>query len=521
MASSAKILPHPATVNRAYEGAGAYSALTSWTSFSAPPDVDIHAALRALRARSRESAQNDDHMSYFLTLVESNVIGLQGIAVQARPKLLSGKFDKRLAGRIELEWTRQCKRGAWDCTGQLSRTAFDQLGVRTTAQDGEVLIRLHEGDPESPTGFSVELIDAETLDIDYNAVLPNGNVVRMGVEMTRRRRPVAYWLFSEPANPWGGYGSTYSASQRTRVPADEIIHVYLPHWVWGSRGVPWARTALRRMKMLSGYEEAAITAARMAAVKGAKYVASPDADPRQGMNGAPGPDGQFAQEVRPGQIEQVPWGWDLQALDWSWPNTEHGEFCSAALRGIACGLGIDFASVSNDLREANYSSMRHGALNSRDLWMRLQGWWIEWVSEPIYRRWVAYAIRTGRIAQVNGETLSLDRIEALSEAVYQGRRWPWVDPLKDLQASQLAVNLRTRSISSIIRESGLEPEDVWTELAEDFETLARLKIAPVAAADPPGASGPVPGAPPEAPEAPEDPALSTDPKDPEEAPPDA
>lgn len=474
--SAARVLPHPAALRRAYESAGTPAALPNWVTAARPPDADIYAGLRALRARSREAAQSDDHMVYFLGLVEANVIGSTGIQVDPRPKRAGGTLDRRTAKALETAWARQCKRGTWDATGQLSRLAFETLGVRTAAQDGEVLIRIHEDDRESPTGFSVELIDAEALDVDYNVPLPNGNVIRMGVEMTPRRRPVAYHLFSEPAHLWG-YAATYSAAQRVRVPASDIIHVYLPHWVWGSRGVPWARTALRRLRMLGGYEEAAITAARVAAAKSAAYVAQPDAPPPStGPGGEPQPDGSFAQAVEPGGIEQVPYGWDLKALDWGWPNTQHGEFCKAALRGIACGLGVSYNALANDLEGVNYSSLRSGALHERDLWMRLQAWWIEWVTVPLYQRWAAHAIRYGLVSMANGQPLPIDRMDLLTEATFQGRRWPWVDPLKDGQANQLAIKSRTRSISSIIRESGGEPEEVWTELAEDLETLARLGI---------------------------------------------
>jgi lambda family phage portal protein len=230
------------------------------------------------------------------------------------------------------------------------------------------------------------------------------------------------------------------------------------------------------MKMLGGYEEAAITAARMAAAKSAKYVATPDADPLTMPNGERRPDGVFAQGVEPGQIEQVPYGYDLQPLDWQWPNTDHGDFVKAALRGIACGLGVSYNALANDLEGVNYSSLRQGALAERDLWMRLQTWWIEWVSEPLYRRWCAYAIRSGRVTRQNGVSLPLDQLDALTEASFQGRRWPWVDPLKDLQANELALKLRTKSVSAIIRESGHEPEDVWDELANDEQKLAALGI---------------------------------------------
>ncbi len=474
----AKVLKHPASkptsIRRAFESAGMPAALSQWISSALPPDVDIRAGLRALRARSREAAQCDDHAKYFLRLVEANIVGPHGIGIQARPRLASGSEDKRMAKQIEAELAIQSRRGIWDSSGQLSRVTFDRLGVRTVAMDGEALIRIHEFDPDSETGFSVELIDAEALDVDYNDTLPGGNVIRMGVEMTSRRRPVAYHFFREPAQPFSGYSSGYQASERIRVPASDIIHVYLPEWVWGSRGVPWMHTALRRMRMLSGYEEAAITAARSAAVKSAAYVATPDHNPDVSPTGAE----QFTQDLSPGAMEIVPPGWDLKPLDWGWPTTDHEHFVRGSLRGIASGLGVSYNALANDLTAVNFSSLRQGALTERDMWMQLQSWWIEWVVQPIYERWLAYAVKSGRIARGNGAIVSVDRLPSLSHATFQGRRWPWVDPEKDIGANTESVALRVKSVSQIIREQGDDPDEVWSELASDIERLKRLGIEP-------------------------------------------
>lgn len=478
--TTAKVLTHPTFTSRAFESAGLHPALSRWISAATPPDNDIRSALRQIRARARDAAQNDDHMRTFLRMVEANVVGRTGIQVQAKPRRVNGKVDQTAARAIEEAWAEQCARGAWDITGQHSRDGADRLGVRTVAQDGEVLIRIHEGDPEAPTGFACELIDPEALDFDYSADLANGNTVRMGVEMTRRRRPVAYWLFAES----GALHADYRNAERMRVPASDLLHVYLPEWVWASRGIPWAATALRRMKMLSGYEEAAITAARAAALKSAVYTFQEWANPEQLPAGVKLSDGRLVQDLNVGGTEIAPYGMDLKPLDWQWPNTDHGDFCKEALRGIAGGLGVTYNGLANDLEGVNFSSLRQGALSERELWMQLQEWWIDWVTRPLYQRWLAYALRTGRIGRRTVEPYAMDRYQALSTATYQGRRWPWVDPVKDIEAARAAVALGTRSVSDIIRESGRDPDEVWEELRTDLTTLRAMGLGPTDAPKP-------------------------------------
>ncbi|WP_295432090.1 hypothetical protein, partial [uncultured Thiodictyon sp.] len=115
--------------------------------------------------------------------------------------------------------------------------------------------------------------------------------------------------------------------------------------------------------------------------------------------------------------------------------------------------------------------MRQGALSERELWMRLQDWWIEWVTKPIYRRALAHALRSGRLLRRNGDPYPLERLDSLTQVTAQGRRWPWVDPLKDMQSNRESVALGVRSISDIIRESGRDPEEVWAELGDDYRQM--------------------------------------------------
>lgn len=475
--ASAKVLQHPATTERAFNAAAPHPALVGWVTGSNPSDADIRAGLRTARARSRNSAQNDDHMRLFLRLVESNLIGRTGVSVQAQPRRASGAIDESLAARIEDAWAEQCERGAWTLCGQHSRHGADRLLARLSAQDGESLYRIHEGTSASPTGFGIELIDAEALDLDYSERLSNGNVVRMGVEMTRRRRPVRYHLLEEPQEP---YSSSYRAgsSRRVAVSADDIVHLYLPEWAWQSRGMPWGITAIRRMAMLEGYEDAAITAARMAASKAAQYRWEEWANPDQVPPGYKDADGQPKQEITGGEIDLPPHGLYLSGIDWQWPNTDHGDFAKEALRGIASGLGVGYNTLANDLEGVNYTSLRYGSAVERDLWMMLQDWYIEWSVKPIYRRWLAFMVRSGRLRRANGAALDLSRIRDLHHATFQPRRWPAVDPLKDEQSALMAVLLRRRSISSLIRQDGSDPDEVWAELARDLEKLNQAGMPP-------------------------------------------
>ena len=97
--------------------------------------------------------------------------------------------------------------------------------------------------------------------------------LKMGVEVDKYDRPVAYHLYKD--HP---YDRVYLAqAQHIRVPADEIIHAYLPQRAEQTRGVSLVATAMANVKMLNGYLEAEIVAARVGASK-MGFFTSPDGD---------------------------------------------------------------------------------------------------------------------------------------------------------------------------------------------------------------------------------------------------
>ena len=454
---------------RAWKGGQSTSLLPGWANYSRPIDVDLRYNLPLLRSRAREQSQNNDHVKHFISLLVANVIGPQGITLQAKPRLKSGQPDVRGADAVEAAWLDWQRRGTCDATGTLSWRDVCRIVMACMVRDGEALLRKLPG--YGPGGFAVQLIDPETLDLRYNEDRKT-TVVRLGVELDAWRRPVAYWLRSEP----GANMQSYETSERVRIQASEIVHAYLPEWVWQTRGVPWIATALTRLHHLSEYEEAELVAARAGAEKPGHYKKTMDA------GGSVGTDkdleGQLIDDVRKGEYGILPPGWDFQLDNPTHPTQQFPDFVQAILRGISSGLGVNYNTLSNDLEGVNYTSLRHGALTERAIYMMVQEWYIESVQDVVYRAWLDNALRLGMITSITGATVPYDRLPELRRAHWQARRWAWVDPLKDIQAAKEAITLRTRSVSEIIREQGREPEEVWKELSSDIETMRKLGIEP-------------------------------------------
>lgn len=476
-----------------------------WPVYTRPIDVDLRYGLGPLRHRSRHEAQNNDIAKAFLRLMKVNVLGDHGIGLQSMARTRGGQPARRERQALERAWQRFNRLGHYEVTGAWSGADVDELLLDSAARDGEALLRLVPG-WDNEFRFAVQVIDPEQLDVNHNEDLGGNRAVVMGVEIDEWRRPRAYYLRKTPLV---AHLSDGVRGDRVRVPAEEIIHAYLPEWVYQTRGVPWMHTALSTLHHTDGYVEAAVVAARKGASAMLFYAQDPDADPMvDTTTGAPQAGalgsgataaGDLVEEFEPGTAHLLPPGVTPHAVDPTFPNVDHGPFVKALLRWFASGTGVGYNPLANDYEGVNYTSLRAAALTDRDAYKRIQRWFIEHIKQRVFEAWLEQAVMVGAIAGLRPMPEE-QRIDQLGDVRWQPRRWDWVDPAKDLQAAAQAVALRTRSISSIIRERGDDPDEVWEELAEDARRLEEIGLTPaqalatMASAAPPPPDGDPPDA---------------------------
>lgn len=469
-------------VRRSFSGAQVSRLTQSWTAGQVSLDVDLNNHLRRLRNRSRDLAQNNEFARGWLHSVRTNLIGPQGISLQVRARENDGRLDQAANTLIEERYAAAGQAGQWDVTGRLSRAEGERLIAESVARDGEVLIRKVRGYRRDQP-YAVQLLEADLLDEDHNARLGNGNQVRMGVEVDAYFRPVAYHLLSEHPGD-----TTYVSRGRRyeRIPADDIVHAFVPLRALQTRGVPWMHAAMMALRDLGGYRESAIIAARVGAAKMGFYTTVdglPEGatDPNVLAGGNVDADGAFVHEVEPGTFETLPEGYKLESWDPQYPHEQFGEFNKATLRGIAAALGASYHTLANDLEAVNFSSGRLGAQAERDLWMCLQDWIISSVSRPLFADWLRYELASGRLP------LPAAKFDKFNAPAFSGRRWQSIDPLKDVEADIAAIDAGLKSRIECIRARGRDPDEVWQEteignemMAQHGVTAAARSPAPVA-----------------------------------------
>lgn len=433
---------------------------SSWTTTQSTTTEELKSSLRVIRARARDLGRNSDYVNRFFNLVQVNVVGSAGVGLQSKVVNSNDMSDDKANQKLESGWKEWGAKGICEITKTMTWLDCQKMVAVSFARDGEILIRKHRGKNINKFGFAIELIDPDRLDENFNKPLGNGREIRLGIEYDSIGVPVAYHIFKKhPA-------TTVMPRERERVPADDIEHLFIVERVGQERGVPRLVTAMARLKMLDGYEEAELVAARTAAATMGILV-NPDSDFAED-------DDDDVTEVtfdaEPGTFKTAPDGFDMKMFDPNHPNSAFADFEKAILRGIASGLNVSYVSLANDLEGVSYSSIRQGELADRDNWRVLQSWLIQHFITPIWEAWLEEALFSRSI------NLPYPKYEKFNKPAWQPRGWAWVDPSKEISANKEAVKAGFKSVSDIITEQGKDPEEVFARLAKDKQLAEKYDI---------------------------------------------
>lgn len=450
--------------NSIYKGAEVSRLTLDWIVSSTTADEEVRRDARRLRYRARDLAKNNPIIVRYRALLKANVIGHCGIKLDAQVKNNNGKLNEAINEKIENGWEDWAEDVSVD--GKYSLIQFQHLAIDTVATDGEVFIRVINDSILNKYGISLQFFDADWIDHEYN--VPRGkngqNEIRLGVEVNEWGRPVAYWIYYFHPNEMMNR-ITPNTDKRIRVPAEDIIHIYDPDRINQTRGTTWYNSVMFPIKMLGGYREAEVVAARTASAKMGWFEWSDPAayNPQN-------PNTQAQMEATPGTVGEVPPGRKFVAWSPDHPTTAYPSFVKEENRNIATGLKVSYNILFNDLEGVSFSSIRTGVLNDRDQWKVLQRLWIDKFCKRLYRAWIQSALLTRELI------LDSRDFKKFLAVKWQARGWDWVDPLRDIQADILAINNGLGSKSESLAERGLDIEDVFEELQTEKELASEFGL---------------------------------------------
>src|SRR5262249_17909433 len=109
-----------------------------------------------------------------------------------------------------------------------------------------------------------------------------------------------------------------------------------------------------------------------------------------------------------------------------------GDFIKTLKRDIGAALLVKYESLANDREGVNFTSIRDGTIEDRDMWRILQLFFVEHWYHRIFQNWLKESMLTGEVQLSVRDYLRL-------RDLWKPRGWDWVNPLQDIQAFILAM----------------------------------------------------------------------------------
>jgi lambda family phage portal protein len=469
------------------EAGSTHRRLYSWRPNQEHVNSLIRNAGDTVQARARWLARNNGYAKAALRSWRAATVG-PGIKPSS---LIVDRTTREAVNQAWLDWTDEAD--AEDVT--------DLYGVqrRVTAETflvGESFVRLRKR--RKSDGFAVPLqlqvMPSEQLPLfSPREATSGGNRIRLGIEFDARIRSkrVAYWFYRQPpGDTTYGWRDALNANLLTRVPADEVLHVFDPGESGQIRGLTSYGAAMVKMFHLDLYDDAELERKKQAARYAAVITSEGDmtAEVATELDNIP------IAPYGPGAYLQLNPGEDIKFSQPAEVGGSYEPFQYRTLLAICAALGIPYSEVTADLQKTSYASSRAGLVAYR---MEVEAFQnavlIFQFQLRVWRAWMNAAVLAG-VLPISATEWRADMV-ALRRAKFITPRLPWVDPWKDGKAEETMVLNGFKSRGDVIESLGSDPEETDRRIAEDHQREAELGLSfPVPASNVGGAAGPGGGA---------------------------
>ena len=422
---------------------------------------DLINQLRILVERSRDLSKNNELFRAYINNCIRGIVGAEGFRLQMQIKNSDGTLNEALNDQIEWAWYEFTKKPNLQVSQKLNDVDFDTLLFRTLLIDGEAFIQIIK-DSYSPYGVKFKLIDTLSVDTDYLQIMTETqNGIYNGVEVDHNYKVVRYWLRE-------CYNGNYQSGKLYALPADQVIHLYVPQFIDQVRGYSSIVASYDSLKQLDDFAVAELIAAKISSCQGIFYQRNdktPTGDflDQQNMTD----DGSFLRELSPGMDSVVPAGYNIKTLTPNHPSSNYEGFTKAITKRVAAAIGTNYNSLNGDLQSVNYSSLRSASIGEGAFFKGWQRFLIDnWKNIQFELFLKGYLINSK----------SSLKPSAYSQYLRSYRFIPKTDPNYDIAKEAVAVERMLKlGLTSHIQEiekRGLDPQELvkdevkWRELCD-------------------------------------------------------
>lgn len=435
---------------RKYEGASKSRRTSGWRAPSTSANSEIDMDLATLRNRSRELRRNDPWANKAIRVITNNVVGC-GIRTQIQAT------SERKARAFMDAWKSWAHTTACDYEGLKNFMAIQNMVMDAVVESGEVLIRKRVVSGQQ-IPIQLQVLESDFLDLNrQNFSTDRNNDVIQGIEYDNRGKIVAYHIYNQHPGAFNVINGK-AAYKTERIPADDILHIYLAERPGQGRGVPWCHSVMINLKDLNEYQDTQLMRQKIAACFSVfihDLESNPDLTDEDEI--------ELASKVEPGLMEVLPPGKDIKFANP--PGVEnYSEYVNAHIRAIAAGYGLSFEALSGDLSQVNFSSARMGWL---DMHRNIQTWQKQLIIPQLIEPVFAWFLNASRLGGLNPTGVTAKHLPPKREMI---------DPTKEVPALIDAIRSGVTSFNDAILETGRDPDEHLEQLKSDKDKIDSLGL---------------------------------------------
>ncbi len=431
--------------------------LGGWSASDPGPNSALLPDLPELRAESRELYRTAPLARGAISTVVTNVVGT---GLQPRPVVdaeglgLSPEEVAAWKKAVLREWSLFADSAECDLERTLNFAGLQNLALRTTLRSGDcfVIKRFRER-VGSVYGLKLHLLDADRCSNPDRQADRRG--LAGGIETDTDGAPLQYWftdrhpgetLMGSTSLQWAPIAAFGEQSGQRQV-----LHLYTKIEPELLRGEPYLTPVVELLKQLTDYSSAEITAAVVnscfAVVSKVEGAAGLDLEGASQTDGK----GQPINLSRPGQIVDLGTNESLQSFAPERPSAAFDPFVLAVLRQIGVALELPYEVLIKHFT-SSYSAARAALLEVWKFYRGKRDWLAFGLCQPVYEALVTEAVARGRLAARGFLDDPAIRAGWLA-CEWHGPSPGNIDPLRETQALELQMRIRTKSLSQAITET--------------------------------------------------------------------
>lgn len=457
----------PAIRNQ-YDAAGRGRRMRGWNPPSSGPNRAI-VGIQTLVNRARDANRNDWAGE---SSTQKWVTNLVGVGVTPQLKLIENTERKK---ELNLLWERWVPEA--DADSVLTFYAMQALTVRAWLESGEVFARQRfrrlDGDMEVPV--QVQMVESDFVphfDRDTWPEMPAGHRIRSGIELDKRGKRVAYWMYRE--HP-GENVTSVDIGKLLRVPAAQVAHIYEVKRPGQLRGVPALAPVLARLRTIADFDDAVLERQKLANLFTAFITRGVGADGNvDPLTNLPletdGLDTPLA-GLQPGLLQELGFGEDIKFANPPEAGTTYSDYMRTQHLGTAAGNGLPYEYLSGDIANVSDRTLRI-LVNEMRRFAEQRQWHtlIPQFCQKVRNWWVDAAVLAGHIG--------VQEAVAAKQVEWSPHGWAYIHPVQDVQSKVLEVQNGFRSRSSVVSSMGDDIYRTDEERAADKMREKELGLTP-------------------------------------------